>query len=145
MLSRCAGELRAPDTSVGWLIPFKLWFPICLLGGPSQSDRNLIDLQYANTKKLAIELPSDNIFEADPSVISRVADKIKEASKRIFVVGGGVISSEATQELCELAEQLDAPVLTTVDGRGVLPEDHRLCMGNYYNSAESTARYKMLI
>ena len=94
-----------------------------------------IDLQYANTKKVAIELPSDNIFEADPSVISRVADKIKEASKRIFVVGGGVISSEATQELCELAEQLDAPVLTTVDGRGVLPEDHRLCMGNYYNSA----------
>ena len=34
-----------------------------------------------------------------------------------------------------LAEQLDAPVLTTVDGRGVLPEDHRLCMGNYYSSA----------
>jgi len=65
----------------------------------------------------------------------QVAEKIKQATKRVFVVGGGVISSQASDELMDLAEALDAPVLTTVDGRGVLPEDHRLCMGNYYNSA----------
>ena len=134
MLSSVCRRVESPRHISQLADSFKLWFPICLLAAPARSDRNSDRFAICQYKKVAIELPSDNIFEADPSVISRVADKIKEVSKRIFVVGGGVISSEATQELCELAEQLDAPVLTTVDGR-VLPEDHRLCMGNYYNSA----------
>ena len=94
-----------------------------------------IDLQYAETQSVVINIPPDAAFEADPEVMLQVADKIKQATKRVFVVGGGVISSQASDELMDLAEALDAPVLTTVDGRGVLPEDHRLCMGNYYNSA----------
>ena len=94
-----------------------------------------IDLQYAETESVMVRVPENLGFEADPEVMSLVADKVKEATKRILVVGGGVISSEASEELKDLAEALDAPVLTTVDGRGVLPEDHRLCMGNYYNSA----------
>ena len=94
-----------------------------------------IDLQYAETQSEIIQVPQNSVFDADPDVIQKVADKIHRAKKRVFVVGGGVISSEASDELLDLAEALDAPVLTTVDGRGVLPEDHRLCMGNYYNSA----------
>jgi len=94
-----------------------------------------IDLQYAETQSAVINIPPDAVFEADSEVMLQVAEKIKQATKRVFVVGGGVISSQASDELMDLAEALDAPVLTTVDGRGVLPEDHRLCMGNYYNSA----------
>ena len=94
-----------------------------------------IDLQYAETPSAVINIPPDAVFEADSEVMLQVAEKIKQATKRVFVVGGGVISSQASDELMDLAEALDAPVLTTVDGRGVLPEDHRLCMGNYYNSA----------
>ncbi len=43
--------------------------------------------------------------------------------------GGGVISSGATDELAALAQRLHAPVLTTVHGRGAIPEDHELCLG----------------
>ncbi len=44
-------------------------------------------------------------------------------------VGGGVISSGATAALVALAERLSAPVLTTVHGRGAIPEDHDFYLG----------------
>jgi acetolactate synthase-1/2/3 large subunit len=42
------------------------------------------------------------------------------------VAGGGVIASEAWQELREVAEFLGAPVVTTMMGKGAFPEDHPL-------------------
>lgn len=45
------------------------------------------------------------------------------------------MAAGAGPQLIALAERLDAPVITTVDGRGAMPEDHPLCIGNYYGSA----------
>ena len=53
----------------------------------------------------------------------------------MIIAGGGVIAAGAGAALTQLAERLDAPVLTTVDGRGSIPEDHPLAVGNYYQSA----------
>jgi len=93
-----------------------------------------IDLQYAETERATFAYPQ-NEFAADEAQIERALESIKNASRRIIVAGGGVIAAGAGAEVRALAQQLDCPVLTTVDGRGVIPEDHELCVGNYYNSA----------
>ena len=67
--------------------------------------------------------------------MDKAVEKIAGAHKRIIIAGGGVIAAGAHEELLALAEHLDAPVVTTVDGRGVIPETHPLGIGNYYNSA----------
>ncbi len=94
-----------------------------------------IDLQYANAPDHEFPPLEQARFEPSEEDMSRALKKIENASRRIIVAGGGVIAAGAGSALTELAEKLDAPVITTVDGRGAIPEDHPLCIGNYYGSA----------
>ena len=94
-----------------------------------------IDIQYADNSPVEISLPSNEQFSPDEKRLDGVISALHNAQRRILLVGGGVIAAGAHAQVQTLAEQLQIPVLTTVDGRGVLPEDHPLCIGNYYNSA----------
>ena len=47
----------------------------------------------------------------------------------MILAGGGVVSGGAAEQLVRLAERLGAPVLTSVEGRGAIPEDHPLAVG----------------
>ena len=94
-----------------------------------------IDLQYAETPDQTFSIPSTELDAPDQKQISSAAERLKRANKRVIIAGGGVICANASQSLQQLARLLDCPVLTTVDGRGVIPETDRLCVGNYYNSA----------
>lgn len=94
-----------------------------------------IDLQYALCPQMGfpdLDLP---VFAPEAAALQRSVEKIASARRRVIVAGGGVIAAGASAELTRLAEKLDAPVLTTVDGRGSIPEDHPLCLGNFYGSA----------
>lgn len=55
---------------------------------------------------------------------------LKAAARPVLIVGGGAIAAEASSELLRLAETLDAPVLATRLGKGAIPEDHPLYLGN---------------
>jgi acetolactate synthase-1/2/3 large subunit len=94
-----------------------------------------IDLQYARASPPSFVKPGSKAFPADPDLVRQVVERLRSAKRRVIVAGGGVIAAEASADLRGLAEMLDCPVLTTVDGRGVIPEDHPLCVGNYYTSA----------
>ena len=94
-----------------------------------------IDIQYASNRPVTLTLPNNAQFVPDENGLDRVIDALSQARRRILLVGGGAIAAGAHAEVQALAEQLQIPVLTTVDGRGVMPEDHPLCIGNYYNSA----------
>ena len=94
-----------------------------------------IDLQYAETPQQRFSLPSSGHAQANDKEISAAAERIRTSSKRVIIAGGGVICADASEPLQQLARMLDCPVLTTVDGRGVIPETDPLCVGNYYNSA----------
>ncbi len=60
----------------------------------------------------------------------RAACKLIEASDRpVLYVGGGVVISEATEELRELAEMMRIPVVTTLMGKGAFPASHELNLG----------------
>ena len=94
-----------------------------------------IDLQYAETPEQTFSKPSAELDAPDQKQVSAAAERLKRASKRVIIAGGGVICADASESLQQLARLLDCPVLTTVDGRGVIPETDQLCVGNYYNSA----------
>jgi acetolactate synthase-1/2/3 large subunit len=90
-----------------------------------------IDLQYASAD---IDIPHVEGWpriEPDRTLISQAADDLSKAKHPLIWAGGGVIRANASTELAQLAERLNAPVFTTVNGRGAIPEDHPLSVGNF--------------
>ncbi|MGA2237962.1 MAG: acetolactate synthase large subunit, partial [Candidatus Bathyarchaeia archaeon] len=65
----------------------------------------------------------------DPELIDKAAELLANASNPAILAGWGVIESEASPELVELARLLTAPVATTFRGKGSIPEDHELALG----------------
>lgn len=63
-----------------------------------------------------------------PKQISRLAEAINKAKKPLFLVGGGVISGEASAELTALARKAKIPVATTLLGLGAFPETDPLAL-----------------
>jgi acetolactate synthase-1/2/3 large subunit len=66
---------------------------------------------------------------ADQASIGVAVDILSRAERPAILAGGGTIIAEAHQELLALAEFLQAPVLTTPEGKGSIPEDHYLALG----------------
>lgn len=54
---------------------------------------------------------------------------IREAKNPIFLLGWGSVISGANIEIIEIAEALNIPVVTTHQGKGSIPSNHRLCLG----------------
>ena len=55
---------------------------------------------------------------------------MEEAKKPMFLIGGGVNLAHAQEEMTELCEKLNIPVVTTVMGRGAISTEHPLYIGN---------------
>jgi len=68
------------------------------------------------------ELPSVNA-----QTLAEAAELLDGAENPVILAGGGSLS--ATHELRVLAERLNAPVITTTNGKGALDEYHRLSLG----------------
>ncbi len=68
-------------------------------------------------------------YNGHPKQISAAAKLIDKSSKPMLYVGGGVISSGASEELRKLAVKINAPVTTTLLGKGAFDETHPLSMG----------------
>ena len=61
--------------------------------------------------------------------VERAAEKLVGARSPVLVCGGGPIIAGATAEVERLATMLNAPVCTSVSGKGVLPDSHPLSAG----------------
>ncbi|MFD3425548.1 acetolactate synthase large subunit [Nocardia fluminea] len=61
--------------------------------------------------------------------VREAARMILESKQPVLYVGGGVIKSDASPELLELAELTGIPVVTTLMARGAFPDSHTLNMG----------------
>lgn len=62
--------------------------------------------------------------------IKKAMGVLKKAKKPVFLIGGGVNISGAGTLMKELAEVTGAPVITTIMGKGAIPTDHPLYIGN---------------
>jgi len=66
---------------------------------------------------------------ADVDALDAAARAIREARRPIIIAGGGVIYSEATEELRQLVEATGIPVGVTQSGKASLPVEHELAVG----------------
>jgi len=107
------------------------------------------DVMTGRPQPGAVEIPIDHQYGKAPvdvphvegwprqqpskeSVASAV-ELLAGAKRPLIWAGGGVITADASEELRQLAEYLGAPVVTSVNGRGAIPEDHPLALGPLSN------------
>ena len=62
--------------------------------------------------------------------LKKAISLLKEAEKPLFLMGGGVNIARANPESLALAEATGIPVITTIMGKGALPTNHPLYVGN---------------
>ena len=114
---------------------------------PEMMRRAYTQLRVGRPRPVLLEMPTDvlegEIDESqfhyapvakrrsagDPNDAVRVAQALLRARRPVIYAGQGVLYAEATDQLVELAELLNAPVMTTTLGKSGFPEDHYLSLG----------------
>ncbi|GEK79575.1 thiamine pyrophosphate-binding protein [Agrococcus baldri] len=74
----------------------------------------------------------------DAGLVARAAELLRQAADPVILAGGG--SRAAGAELRALAERLGAPVVTTLNAKGVLDEHHPLSLGSNLRLAAARER-----
>ncbi len=73
--------------------------------------------------------------KADPVAVQQAAKLLQQAQQPLLIFGGGAV--DCAQAATRLAERLNAAVLTTVAGKGVVAEDHPLSLGAILPQAQT--------
>ncbi len=63
------------------------------------------------------------------SELEKLVSHITEAKKIAIIVGGGANHSQAGKAIQSMAEWMSAPVVSTISGQGIMPDDHPLAIG----------------
>jgi acetolactate synthase I/II/III large subunit len=115
---------------------------------PAAMRRAFSQLKNGRPGPVMVELPRD-VLDLDigrealdhrpvrPTRAAPASDDVDEAARLlldascpVILAGQGVLYAEASDELVRLAELLQSPVMTTVDGKSAFPEDHTLALGS---------------
>ncbi|HLF79540.1 MAG TPA: thiamine pyrophosphate-requiring protein [Dehalococcoidia bacterium] len=70
------------------------------------------------------------MYEPDARAVDAAVETLINAERPIFYAGQGVHYSEAYEELKQLAELLEIPVTTSLEGKSSFPENHPLSLGS---------------
>ena len=110
---------------------------------PALVNEAVASLWSGRVRPVEIEIPPDTLFASedvallpgvnrpvrsagDPGLIEQAAKLLGKAKHPLIFVGGGVVNADATSELLELAEMLQAPVMMTPNGKGAISSRHYL-------------------
>jgi acetolactate synthase-1/2/3 large subunit len=94
--------------------------------------KNISQGPFNGDLNAAFDLPGyhpESCMEICETAAKQAADLISKAKRPVILAGQGCMISRAAKELLELAEKLNAPVTTTLLGKGVFPETHPLSLG----------------
>lgn len=67
--------------------------------------------------------------EPEAGCVRDAAAVLAQAGKPVIIAGGGVVASGAQREVVELAEKLQIPVVTSLNGKGTILDAHPLSVG----------------
>ncbi|MBK3575843.1 thiamine pyrophosphate-binding protein [Streptomyces sp. MBT65] len=73
-----------------------------------------------------------------PELTAVAADLLSKASRPAIIAGGGVVRADASKKLRQLAEKLQAPVVTTPGGKGAFPWTHPLSLQSWLEDRHTT-------
>lgn len=97
-----------------------------LIDLPSDIQMNETEFHYPEKVDIRGYNPT---YVGHPGQIKRAAKAIEIARRPILYVGGGVIISDASEEVRSLAIKNDIPVTMTLLGLGAFPMTHKLSLG----------------
>ncbi len=83
--------------------------------------------EYPGEVNIRSYKPNTNVHVGQ---LKKAVEVLKHAKKPVFLAGGGVNISRANKLMCEVAETTNVPVVTTIMGKGAIPTDHSLYLGN---------------
>lgn len=73
-----------------------------------------------------------------PELTAVAADLLSRAARPAIIAGGGVVRADASKKLRQLAEKLQAPVVTTPGGKGAFPWTHPLSLQSWLEDRHTT-------
>ncbi|HAM55500.1 MAG TPA: hypothetical protein DCQ64_08870 [Candidatus Rokubacteria bacterium] len=114
---------------------------------PAAMRRAFTQVRNGRPRPVLVELPVDLLREdvpdgwsytpaprlrtaPDPADVARAAEVLVAAERPVIYAGQGVHYARAWQALRELAELLEAPVTTSLQGKSAFPENHPLALGS---------------
>jgi len=114
---------------------------------PAAMRRAFTQVKNGRPRPVLVELPVDVLREEvpdgwsytpaprlrsapDPADVARAAEALVAAQRPVIYAGQGVHYARAWQALRELAELLEAPVTTSLQGKSAFPEAHPLALGS---------------
>jgi acetolactate synthase-1/2/3 large subunit len=132
---------RAPDM-------LRQAFRVATTGAPGpvhlqfRGNEGQLDLEEAEMEPL-VEAQFAKVppFRPQPEAqhVAAALDMLQRAERPIFVVGGGARASGAHAELVALAEALQIPVATSLNGKDIIPGTHPLSVGVAGSYSRETA------
>ncbi|MGX1156832.1 thiamine pyrophosphate-binding protein [Streptomyces albogriseolus] len=73
-----------------------------------------------------------------PELTALAAHLLSRAERPAIIAGGGVVRSDASGKLRQLAERIQAPVVTTPGGKGAFPWTHPLSLQSWIEDRHTT-------
>nr|BFE36899.1 acetolactate synthase large subunit [Actinomadura rugatobispora] len=104
------------------------------VGGEAADGEAVLDARY--TRAPAVRAP------AEPEAVRKAAALLAEARRPLVLIGGGVKRSGAEAVLAGFADRWGLPAVASLNGLGVLPEQHPLwagVVGSYARDEANTA------
>ena len=100
-----------------------------LIDIPKDITSAVTEYEAVDPSKLDFDVPSKkNPFPSEKQ-IENAARLINESQKPFIYAGGGVITSEASEELCSFATKAKIPVAMSLMGKAAFPNKHELSLG----------------
>ncbi|HRA47041.1 MAG TPA: thiamine pyrophosphate-binding protein, partial [Thermomicrobiales bacterium] len=70
-------------------------------------------------------------------LVAQAADVLKSAKRTVIYCGGGAVSSANPEAIAAMAEKLNAPVISSIQGKGAIPADHPNYAGSAWGQGNS--------
>ena len=105
---------------------------------PKDVQEEEFDYEHAKDMELPGYKPNK---KGHPLQVKKAAELILNSKMPVILAGGGIILSNASEELVKFSKLVEAPVTTTLMGKGSFPEDDQFSLGMLGMHGKTVSNY----